>query len=339
MAYIAHLVAKTVLDDLLLAAGLILKSQGKVRRTYTLPADDSVLLVLATDRVSIFDLVLGFLIPCKGEVLTAITIFWNIVFQSAGIKTHMVAYGSQIDSFLPVELRGNVKLQKRAIIVKKLKMFPIEAIVRGYLTGSGLESYQRTGKVCGILLSIGLHDGSKLAYPIFTPTNKASKGHDEHIDADKVALKYPWMPHFALRLYGIMHDYALTLGLILADTKFEFGQDPKTGEIILADEFGTPDSSRIWLLSAWRIAVAKMKSPTGWDKQPLREEGKRTLTPFNLMLNKLDPGRQKHTKWAGEVIFSEQTIGESIKRYATVVELLSGRDLATFQQEVMGIKN
>lgn len=337
MVYVSRKVRSHPCDGRLEKAGLPLFHCGKVRHTYLVPGFPNLLLVLATDRVSIYDLVLGFFIRSKGEVLTVLTVFWHLLLQKANIDTHVVAYGSGIDEYLPETLRGDTELQKRAIVVRRLKMFPIEAIVRGYLTGSGWASYKKDGKVCGIVLPTGLTDGSKLPYQIFTPTTKAEQGHDEHLDTRDVDIRYPWMSPKAILLYGAMNREMEKRGLIMADTKFEFGIDEETGIIYLADEFGTPDSSRFWLYAAWLWAIAKLKSPSGLDKQYLRDKGAKIETPFDCTLNKLQPENQEHVEWAGDVVLDENTIKESQQRYATVAELVTGLNIEDFQREVMGI--
>ncbi|TSC63905.1 MAG: phosphoribosylaminoimidazole-succinocarboxamide synthase, partial [Parcubacteria group bacterium Gr01-1014_106] len=230
-ATIPSVVAATPFHDRVTHAGLIRVHQGKVRDTYALP-DENLLLVVATDRVSIFDFVLPTLVPRKGELLTALTVFWlDEVLNDA--RHHLLAFGSRIDVHLPVSLREDAELQRRALIVKKLTMIPVECIVRGYLTGSGWKSYQQNQQVCGISLTAGLHDGSRiLPAPIFTPTTKAETGHDEHLHTEAVIRQYgSSLRHRSLAIYAQIAAVAEEKKLILADTKFEFG----TGEV-LADE-------------------------------------------------------------------------------------------------------
>lgn len=160
-------------------AGLTRVHQGKVRDTYALPDHPDLMLVYASDRISVFDFVLPALVVQKGETLTALNVWWCDEVLRDVFPHDLVAFGPKIDVYLPETTRDNAKLWRRAVVVRKLEMLPIEAIVRGYLTGSGLASYQKTGMVCGHILPNGLTDGSQLPRPIFTPSTKALVGHDE----------------------------------------------------------------------------------------------------------------------------------------------------------------
>lgn len=219
-------------------------AQGKVRDLYDL--GDKLLLV-ATDRISAFDYILEDEIPHKGEVLTRISCFWFELLEGV-VENHLV---STDVADLPEQFRPYADyLRGRFMLVHKAEMFPVECIVRGYLAGSGLKEYQREGTVCGIQLPAGLVNSSKLPEPIFTPSTKAEIGdHDENIsfercaqligDADAAALR-----DLSLKVYTAARDHAADRGIIIADTKFEFGR--LNGQIILADEVLTPDSSRFW---------------------------------------------------------------------------------------------
>lgn len=244
-----------VYDDPLLDMPLI--SAGKVRRLYQVEQPDR-MLMLATDRVSAFDHVLEVSIPGKGIILTQLSLWW--FEQLAGVvANHLVS------TEVPAVVSG------RAIVVEKLKMIPIEAVVRGYLTGSGWKEYQESGTVCGIELPEGLHDGAKLPEPIFTPAYKAQQGeHDENISyaqmarivGDEVASQ---VRELSLAIYSLAAEIAAAKGIIVADTKFEFGQRPD-GTIVLADEVLTPDSSRFWDAAEWQAG-----NPVSFDKQYLRD--------------------------------------------------------------------
>ncbi|HLC85584.1 MAG TPA: phosphoribosylaminoimidazolesuccinocarboxamide synthase, partial [Candidatus Nanoarchaeia archaeon] len=259
------------MDKQTLINGLNLRHQGKVRDSYNLPGHPDMMLPVASDRCSVFDFVLNTLIPFKGEVLTAMSCFWIEEIISQIQATDLVAFGSKIDPYLPEELRGNPSLQKRATVVKLLEQPEVEDIVRLYLTGSGYESYAKTGMICGHKLPAGLIDGSKLPYPIYTPTTKAMEGHDEHIDADGVVSRYGFKrERLSLQIAQAMGSYAEHCGIILADTKFEFSS-------VLADEKGTPDSSRFWDLKAWKKAHVQGKLPPSFDKQFVREWAKKVL--------------------------------------------------------------
>ncbi|MFC7447854.1 phosphoribosylaminoimidazolesuccinocarboxamide synthase [Rhodococcus daqingensis] len=211
---------------------------GKVRDLYTI--DDEHLLLVASDRISAYDHVLSTPIPDKGRVLTAMSVFF---FEELGGINHLA--GAPDDERIPAEVLG------RALVVRKLNMVPVECVARGYLTGSGLADYQRTGAVCGVELPAGLVESSKLPDPIFTPATKAELGeHDENVDFATVVNQLGQDLAFKLRedtldIYFRAASFAADRGIILADTKFEFGLDAD-GNLVLADEVLTPDSSRYW---------------------------------------------------------------------------------------------
>mgnify|MGYP000641536928 CR=1 FL=1 len=233
---------------------------GKVRDLYE--SEDArfshLILVVASDRVSAFDHVLSPEIPGKGSHLTALTNWWFDRLDVANHVSHEVE--------VPAVVAG------RATVAKKLDMFPIECVVRGYISGSGWKEYQQTGEICGIKLEAGLTFGAKLSEPIFTPAFKAELGdHDENITFERVVELIGAEDAAALRLLSLQvfaraSELAEKAGLILADTKFEFGRDPKTGVITLGDEVLTPDSSRYWSKAAWERGERK----DSFDKQVVR---------------------------------------------------------------------
>lgn len=212
---------------------------GKVRDLYAV-GDDHLLLV-TSDRISAYDFILDTPIPDKGRVLTAMSVFWFEQLSDL-VPNHLVAYD---DPRIPAEVRG------RALLVRRLDMLPVEAVARGYLTGSGYSDYQRTGAVCGVELPDGLVEASKLPSPIFTPATKAAFGeHDENVSFDAVvatigAKRAEELREATLAVYRRGAEVAAKRGILLADTKFEFGVD-ETGALVLADEVLTPDSSRYW---------------------------------------------------------------------------------------------
>ena len=242
-----------------------LLASGKVREIYDL---GDALLLTATDRLSAFDVILPDGIPGKGAILTQISNWW-FAQSSALIQNHLLP--DQVGEFAR---RGitNPDLQLRSMIVRKLKPLAIECVTRGYLIGSGWSSYQKTGAVCGIQLPAGLRQADRLAAPIFTPTTKAPKGqHDEPInDAQAAAIigaaLYEKVKSTSLALYQFGHDRAKQAGMILADTKFEFGTDA-SGALFLIDEVLTPDSSRYWPAAEYRPDC----SPPSYDKQFVRD--------------------------------------------------------------------
>ncbi len=246
---------------------LPLLASGKVRDIYEL--GDRLLLV-ASDRVSTYDVVHPNTIPGKGAVLTGISAFW-FDRTSHVIANHVVSYTDGI----PVEARG------RGVVVRRLEMLPIEAVVRGHITGSGWRDYQASGSVSGIELPAGLQESQELPVPIFTPSTKAELGtHDEAIDFARAAeLLAPVAPdgdgdalatrvrEASIALYRLGHEHARSRGVILADTKFEFGLDPETGELVLGDEALTPDSSRYWPADGFEVGT----TPPSFDKQYVRD--------------------------------------------------------------------
>jgi phosphoribosylaminoimidazole-succinocarboxamide synthase len=240
--------------------------RGKVRDIYAL--DDDKLLIVQTDRLSAFDVILPTPIPGKGKVLTALSNFW---FHKLGhvIPNHLT--GIAPESVVKKDSERE-QIAGRAFVVRRLKPLPVEAIVRGYIAGSGWKEYQKTGTVCGIPLPIGLKEAQKLPQPIFTPSTKAPAGtHDENIsfaDAEKLLGKETAakVRDTSIRLYSEAAEYAAKKGIIIADTKFEFGLDD-TGKLYLIDEVLTPDSSRFWPADQYQTGM----SPPSFDKQFVRD--------------------------------------------------------------------
>lgn len=253
--------------------GLEFIGRGKVRDTYAL--GHNLLLVVATDALSIFDFVLNTAVPYKGAVLTAMNHFWLTRIEvDLGIKTQLVAAGADIDHYLEPRHQGNPDLQSCAMVVQGLTMSPVEFVARGYLTGSGLKDYRKNGQVCGIVLPPGLQDGDRIESPIDTPTTKADAGHDEPLDAAMIRAMYPRETDLLLKIYGYLHTVAQRQGFLLADTKLEFGCD-RNGNVVVADEVGTPDSSRFWEETVWQHTQlqAVRQAPPAFDKQVARQWG------------------------------------------------------------------
>jgi phosphoribosylaminoimidazole-succinocarboxamide synthase len=246
--------------------GLELVNRGKVRDIYAL--DDAHMLIVTTDRLSAFDVVLPQPIPGKGEVLTRVSNFW---FQRTGqlVPNHLAEI--PLEQAVP-DPEARTTLGDRAIVVRRLRPLPVEAIARGYLIGSGWKDYQRTGGVCGIPLPAGLRQADRLPEPIFTPSTKAAVGdHDENVSfehiADLIGAELAGrIRELTLRIYAEAADYALTRGIIIADTKFEFGLD-NDGTLHLIDEALTPDSSRFWPAGQYQPG----RSPPSFDKQFVRD--------------------------------------------------------------------
>lgn len=251
-----------------LPASIPLLARGKVRDVYTIPSDNTALLFVATDRISAYDVILSNGIPQKGAVLTALSAHWFSLLGNV-CRNHLVS--TDVPASIPSECHDQLK--GRSMVVKKLQVFPVEAIVRGYLTGSAWSEYTKTGTVHGIKVREGMRESEAFDAPMFTPSTKAEQGaHDENIHPDKVAelvgeTHAKRIEELALALYTKARDYALTRGILIADTKFEFGLDAETGEVVLVDEVLTPDSSRFWLKSAYEVG----KPQDSYDKQYLRD--------------------------------------------------------------------
>jgi phosphoribosylaminoimidazole-succinocarboxamide synthase len=278
--------------------------KGKVRDIYAVGNDK--MLIVASDRLSAFDVVLPDPIPDKGRVLNEMANFW---FQRLG---HVVPNQlTGIDPESVVEKNERDQVRGRSVVVKKLKPLPIEAVVRGYIIGSGWKDYQKSGKICGIELPKGLRQAEKLPEPIFTPATKAAEGHDENITFTQVeqligkplAAK---VRDVSIRLYQEAADYSATRGIIIADTKFEFGVNPQN-ELVLIDEVLTADSSRFWPADSYRVGI----SPPSFDKQYVRDYLE------SLTWDKTPPAPK----------LPEDVIARTSQKYRDALERLTGRKL------------
>ena len=279
---------------------LPLLRKGKVRDTYVL--DDNLLMV-ATDRLSAFDVVFSEGIPRKGEVLNQLSAFWFGKTISI-IKNHFVSLDLPKTKKLPAYLKG------RSMVVQKCKPLPIECVVRGHLTGSALKEYTKTQSVCGIHLPSGMKDGSEFPKAMFTPSTKAEKGHDENITAEQAkklvgAEVYSIVEEKAIQLYDFADAFARERGLVLADTKFEFGLD-KDGKVMLIDEILTPDSSRYWLEDKYEQGMLE-----SLDKQYVRNYLER------IGWNKSPPPPQ----------LPAEVIKSTTERYLQAYKMLTGKEL------------
>ena len=248
---------------------LRLLARGKVRDNYAVGTDR--LLMVASDRLSAFDVILGEPIPGKGALLTQMTLFW---FDKLGAICPNHLTGETPESVVSaVEIP---QVAGRSMLVKRLKPIPVEAVVRGYLAGSGWKEYQQNGSVCGVALPAGLKNASKLPEPIFTPAAKAEVGeHDENISYEQVvnivgAELAAQIKKLSIEIYETAAAFALTKGIIIADTKFEFGLD-RQGTLTLMDEVLTPDSSRYWPVEGYEAAFAAGLNPPSYDKQFVRD--------------------------------------------------------------------
>ncbi|MGB8952738.1 MAG: phosphoribosylaminoimidazolesuccinocarboxamide synthase [Candidatus Aminicenantales bacterium] len=281
---------------------LRLFKKGKVRNVYEM---EDKLLIVATDRISAFDFILPSLIPGKGKILTQLSKFW-FDYTSLICPNHLLT--AEVDEFPPILKTHREVLEKRSMLVRKTSVVPVECVVRGYLAGSGWKEYKATGKISGIKLPPGLSDSERLAEPIFTPATKAEEGHDENISfkemqkmvGNSLAQK---IKKVSLELYQKASFHTLSKGIIIADTKFEFGLD--NDKLILIDEIFTPDSSRFWPLASYapekgqpsldKQFVRNYLESTSWDKKspppPLPEDvieqtSQRYLEIYRLLTDK-----------------------------------------------------
>nr|POE98808.1 phosphoribosylaminoimidazole-succinocarboxamide synthase [Quercus suber] len=307
----------TVLTKLDLSQyGLKKTSSGKVREIYEV--DTESLLFIATDRISAYDVILENGVPEKGALLTQLSAHWFRLISTSmpNLRTHLISTSvpSRVTSSLPVDLQKT--LSHRTMHVRRHQLIPLESIVRGYITGSAWSEYKKSGTVHGMSMPAGLQESQKLDSPIWTPSTKAEQGaHDENISRDQavalvgedVAKK---VEEASLSIYALARDYAATRGIIIADTKFEFGIDPTTQEIVLVDEVLTPDSSRFWPAQQYTVGAAQQS----YDKQYLRD----WLTTSGL---KGKPG----------VSMSEEVVRETAAKYREAYEKITV-ELVLFQR-------
>ncbi len=286
--------------------GLNLVHRGKVRDVYAL--SDSELLIVATDRLSAFDVVLPDPIPGKGEMLCQISNFW-FAKTAQLMRNHLT--GKPVADVLPAG--ANLALYAtRSVVAKRLKAVPVEAIARGYIIGSGWKDYQATGSLCGIELPKGLKQAEKLPEPIFTPSTKAASGnHDENISFDAVVKQIgadlaEQVRDATLKIYKFAAEFAATRGIIVADTKFEFGTD-EAGKLYIMDEMLTPDSSRFWPAEEYKVGI----SPPSYDKQFVRDYLE------TLDWNKTAPGPK----------VPDEVIRRTAEKYAEALKRLAGIEL------------
>ena len=291
------------------------RRSGKVRDLYDieLPDGEPGLLIVATDRASAFDVVMANGLPGKGIVLTQISAFWFEHF-SATIPNHLVSTeATDIAGLSQAEQRD---LQGRVMLCRRADVLPIECIARGYLAGSGWKDYRTTGEVCGLALPPGLQNGDRLEEPLFTPSTKAETGHDENISfAEGAALVgaqiMQWLQQKTLLLYSQAREYAQERGIILADTKFEFGIPVGSDTPILIDEILTPDSSRFWPVDQWRPGGDQ----PSFDKQYIRDY-LQTLVEAGVW-DKAPPGP----------VLPEEIVASTMNRYCEAFRLLTGKSI------------
>ena len=284
--------------------GLQLHARGKVRDIYDLGGH---YLIIATDRLSAFDVVLPTPIPDKGKVLTQMSAFWFDHFKGS-VPNHLVS--TKVDEY-PASLRPfRDQIEGRSMLVKKAKVFPVDCVARGFLTGSGLKDYNKTGQVCGIALPAGLRDSDRLPEPIFTPATKAETGHDENISEEQAAKVIGQenarrLKELTLSIYSRAVEYASKRGIIICDTKFEFGVID--GQISIVDEMLTPDSSRFWPADQYSPG----KPQPSFDKQYVRDYLER------IGWNKQPPGP----------VLPEDIVKATSAKYVEALRRVTGRDL------------
>ncbi len=292
------------------AVNLPLVHRGKARDVYQV--NDRQLLLAATDRISAFDCVMPTPIPRKGEVLTKLSAFWFERLRHL-TQNHFITAD---DEKMPAAIRQTEEFRERSTLVKKARVFPVECVVRGYLEGSGWKDYQATGAICGHDLPPGLRRCERLPEPIFTPATKASTGHDENISELEFinilgAETAARLSSLSLKIYKEASEYASRRGVIIADTKFEFGAE-EDGGILLIDEVLTPDSSRFWSADAY----APGRSQPSFDKQFVRD-----------YLETLDWNKQPPAP-----ALPTEVVAETTARYLEAYRILTGEELVTSQQ-------
>jgi phosphoribosylaminoimidazole-succinocarboxamide synthase len=284
--------------------GVKLFGRGKVRDIYEL---DEHFLIIATDRLSAFDVVLPTPIPNKGKVLTQMSVFWFDHFKR-DVPNHLVS--ANVGDYPRALHKFRDQLEGRSMLVKKAKVFPVECVARGFLTGSGLKDYMKTGQVCGIPLPPGLRDSDRLPEPIFTPATKATTGHDENISEEEAGKLIGYenirrLKELTLMLYSRGVDYAASRGIIICDTKFEFGTID--GRITIVDEMLTPDSSRFWPADQY----APGRPQPSFDKQFVRDYLE------SIGWKKQPPGPE----------LPDDIVKATSAKYVEALRILTGRDL------------
>jgi phosphoribosylaminoimidazole-succinocarboxamide synthase len=286
-------------------ADLTLFRRGKVRDVYAVGTD--MLLIVATDRISAFDVVLPNPIPAKGRVLTALTLFWLDLVRDI-VPNHLLT--ADVREYPAPLQKYAAELEGRSMLVRRCDVVPFECVVRGYLAGSGWKEYQKTGAVCGVPLPPGLRESEKLPAPIFTPATKAEAGHDVNVSEVEMARVAGAeltgaLKRLSLAIYGRAADYASSRGIIIADTKFEFGR--VDGKILLADEVLTPDSSRFWPTAEHATGM----SPPSFDKQYVRDYLE------SLRWNKQPPAPE----------LPAEVVRRTSEKYLEAYRLLTGKSL------------
>lgn len=308
-------------------AGLTLVHRGKVRDTYDL--GNGRLLQVVTDGVSIFDFVLNAIVPMKGIILAALTIYWFKQMEAAGIKTHMVAYGKWIDAYLPEELRNNPDLQSRALVISKHDMIPFEFVFRTCLTGSFMKPEKRGGNI----MPEGMQEGDAFPSTVFNPTTKEEEGNDKPVDFREVLGQYPEASAVARRAYELVGSYMQSRGLLLVDGKFEVGLNSK-GEAVICDEPPTPDAARIvddWAWKLSRVPEKGRKLPPTNDKQYVRAWG------IAQGLQDLKPEIPGHVENVHHLMVPPRVISCTTEIYRYIFWRITGMRIEDYLLSEMGV--
>ncbi len=291
------------------------RRSGKVRDLYdvTLESGEEALLIVATDRISAFDVIMGNGLPGKGVVLTQISRFWFDFFGHE-VAHHLLS--TDVADVPGLAAHERMALEGRIMLCRRTEVIPIECIARGYLTGSGWKDYQQTGRLCGLTLPTGLVNSDRLPEPLFTPSTKAASGHDENISFEEGAAVVGeelmgWLKETTLRLYGRACDYAFERGIILADTKFEFGKPSDSATPLLIDEIFTPDSSRFWPAADWEPG----REQASFDKQIVRNYLETLVAAGEW--DKTPPGP----------VLPDEVVERTLARYLDAYERLTGETL------------
>ncbi|MBI4050783.1 MAG: phosphoribosylaminoimidazolesuccinocarboxamide synthase [Candidatus Doudnabacteria bacterium] len=337
-------VAELEVSRRLLTKGLSRISQGKVRDIFRVVSDK--LLMVATDRISIFDFVLPATVPKKGEVLNALTHFW-ITGPLSQFVSHFVfqmttsSNANAITDWKFVDQDVYPELVKRGMLVHRCQIPPWEIVFRLHLGGSVYKEYLETGKVAGVRLKVGIPKWAKLRRPLFTPATKAESGHDENISQQKFRQGYKdWSPtgddpqlviDFFRSAYNTAYDYACSHGILILDTKFE-------GNALLADEVLTPDSSRFTTSKDWEAAMKEKRDPIFYDKEFVRQWGRAVETRFGVTgINKLNPGNPEHVAFVHGLQVPNDVILATTQRYLEIFRILTGEELGNYQKRAMGV--
>jgi phosphoribosylaminoimidazole-succinocarboxamide synthase len=345
MAHISEKVRETEYTLPLALAGLTRFHQGKVRDSWRVPGLNNAFLVVATDRLSIFDFVLTCVVPRKGEVLTALTYFWMTQvlknfpnhLRPSEIKPGHNYIHDVAALFSGIPLR-------RALVVQQMLPPEFELIFRHHIGGSVYKRYLETGRVWDYELPAGLPKWSKLDSPIFTPSTKAATGHDVNISPAEYYQKSGEEGRKAAELvgqaYAVGYSYAAERGVLILDTKGEARRlIDATAEAspVIGDEFLTPDSSRFVLRKDFEVALAEGREPDFFDKEPVRILGRGVETPWGVGIHKLDPENDEHLAFVDDLEVPADIIAQTSERYLDIFAMLTGKDLDTFQREDMGI--